>query len=56
MRKYIIATLAALTLGTAVLAQPAEARCFWNGFATICRPGPGPFFWHHRYWHHGWYR
>ena len=55
MRNVIIATLAAFLLGTAALAQPAEARCFWNGFAAVCNSPPG--WWvrhHHHYWgpHH----
>jgi hypothetical protein len=52
MRKLIIGALAAFLLGTAVFAQPAEARCFWNGFATVCNGPPG---WaRHHYWgpHH----
>ena len=32
MRKFILATLAALVIGTAAFAQPAEARCWWNGY------------------------
>jgi hypothetical protein len=47
--------------------QPAEARCFWNGFETVCVHhgfGPEGFYRHHMYrdfdrpyrgdW--GWYR
>ena len=52
--KVILGSLAAAMLFGAVWAQPAEARCFWNGFATVC--------YHHHYWggpwyrHYGWYR
>jgi len=51
--KVILGSLAAAMLFGAVWAQPAEARCFWNGFATVCT---------HHYWggpwhrHYGWYR
>jgi hypothetical protein len=45
--KIIVGALAAVTLLVGVAAsQPAEARCFWNGFAWEC--------WHH-YRHHGWH-
>ena len=36
MRKIVIATLVAFLLGTAATAQPAEARCWWNGYAWHC--------------------
>jgi hypothetical protein len=46
--------------------QPAEARCFWNGFETVCTHGYGPYgyYRHHMYrdfdrpYHRdwGWYR
>ncbi len=43
MKKIVIATLAAFLLGTAAMAQPAEARCWWNGYAWHC--------WHpHAWW------
>jgi hypothetical protein len=52
--------IAAAMLVGAVWAQPAEARCFWNGFATVCTHhgygyGDG---WHHRHWDrgYGWHR
>ena len=49
--KLILGALAAVTLLVGVAAsQPAEARCFWNGFAMECyRPYP---WWHHHYYHH----
>jgi hypothetical protein len=51
MRNIVIATIAAFLFGTAALAQPAEARCFWNGFAMECWHHP-----HHDWWarHHYW--
>ena len=53
MKKIVIASLAAFLLGTAALSTPAEARCWWNGYAWDCwRP-------HHAWWwrhHHPYYR
>ena len=49
MRNLVIATLATFLLGIAVLAQPAEARCFWNGFAMECYHHPG-WYGRHHYW------
>ena len=40
MRKFVLATLAALAIGTASFAQPAEARCWWNGYSWHCWGGP----------------
>ena len=56
MRKFILATLAALMIGTAAFAQPAEARCWWNGYSWHCWH-PQAWWWrhHHPYWrHYGW--
>lgn len=49
MRKLIFATLAALTLTTAVFAQPADARCWWNGFAWVCNR-PVAHYWYRPAW------
>ena len=51
--KFILGALAAITLLVGVAAsQPAEARCFWNGYGWQC--------WHHPHywggWHRHWYR
>ena len=56
MRKFILATLAALVIGTAAFAQPAEARCWWNGYSWHCwRPHAWGWRYHHPYWrHYGW--
>lgn len=45
--KLMLGTVAAVMLLGAAFAQPAEARCFWNGFAMECWHAP-----HHGYWHH----
>jgi hypothetical protein len=61
--KVVLGTLAAAMLVGAVWAQPAEARCFWNGYATVCTHhgygygnswrGDG---WRHHGWDRGWHR
>jgi hypothetical protein len=48
MRKIVIATLAAFLLGTAAMAQPAEARCWWNGYAWHCSH-PHSWWWRHHH-------
>jgi hypothetical protein len=53
--KFIIGALGAVALLIGVAAaQPASARCFWNGVAMECYHHH-PFFhhhwWHHEYWH-----
>jgi hypothetical protein len=34
--KFILGTLMALAVTAVAFVQPAEARCFWNGFETVC--------------------
>jgi len=49
--RIILGALTALTLLVGVAAsQPAEARCFWNGFGWECFHRPHYGYWHHRYW------
>lgn len=59
--KMLLGALAAVTLLVGVAAsQPAEARCFWNGFAMECyRPYVHPYVgwgWHQPrpYWRGYW--
>jgi len=60
--KYLIGALTAVTLLVGVAAaQPAEARCFWNGAGWNCwnHPHEGWYhhhhhYWHRDYWHHDW--
>jgi hypothetical protein len=59
MRNIVLAAIAAILLGSAAMATPAEARCFWNGFAWECYH-PHPWWWYHRHhhwhhWHHHWH-
>ena len=51
--KFLVGALAAVTLLVGVsVAQPAQARCFWDGFEWHCwRPhyhGFGTWHFHHR--------
>ncbi len=52
--KFIVGALAAVALSVGVAAsQPAEARCYWNGYAWQCWYHPH----HYRHHHHwGWDR
>ena len=48
--KFILSALAAVALLVGVAAsQPAEARCFWNGFALEC------YHPHFGYWDRPWW-
>ena len=57
--KFVVGALAAVTLLVGVAAsQPAEARCFWNGFAWECWHHPHHYWGGWRHHHHrayGWY-
>jgi hypothetical protein len=50
MRKFVLATLAVLTIGTAAFVQSADAACWWNGFAWHCRPYHSAWWWRHHHW------
>lgn len=51
--KVILGTLAAAMIAGVAFAQPAEARCMWNGYAWECfHPGPHYGWWRGR--HEGW--
>jgi hypothetical protein len=34
--KFVLGAIAAAVITGAAFVQPAEARCFWNGFETVC--------------------
>ena len=54
--KVMFGAIAAAILVGAVWAQPAEARCWFDGFRTVCvHNGYGYGGWHHR-WHRDWDR
>jgi hypothetical protein len=49
--KLILCTVAAILLVGALTVHPADAACWWNGWAWRCGPGWG---WYHPYWHAHW--
>jgi hypothetical protein len=57
--KIIVGTFVAVLLGSALISNEAEARCWWNGY-NHCRYYHHGYYhhgWHHGYYHHGdWYR
>ena len=55
--KFILSALAAVTLLVGVAAsQPAEARCFWNGYGMQCYNGGYHHWgWRHHYRPYGWW-
>lgn len=54
MRNFVLATLAALAIGTAAFAQPADAACWWNGFAWHCAHPHAAWWRYHHPWRYGW--
>jgi hypothetical protein len=49
--KAILGAMAAVALFVGVAAtQPAEARCWWNGFATECWHPHHNWWWHRHYY------
>lgn len=60
--KLILGAAAAAVIAGIAFVQPAEARCFFNGFETVCvhhrgmiRDFDRPYY--HRDWRdYGWYR
>ena len=36
--KLMLAALAGTMLLGAAISTPAEARCWWNGYTTVCTP------------------
>ena len=55
MKRIVLVGLTAFLLGTAALALPAEARCWWNGYAWHCWHPHAWWRYHHPYWrHYGW--
>ena len=50
--KFVLSALAAASLLVGIAAlQSAEARCFWNGFETVCVRHGGPMFYGYRHWY-----
>ena len=53
--RYVLGAVAAALMVGAVFAQPAEARCFFNGFETVCvHHSWHP--WHRHFYGGGFYR
>ena len=46
--RFILGTIMAAAVASIAFVQPAEARCFWNGFETVCVHHSFPGY-HHRY-------
>jgi hypothetical protein len=56
--KIIVGTIIAFLLGSALISNEAEARCWWNGY-NHCRSYHHSYYHasNHGYYHHGyWYR
>ena len=54
--RFVLGTLAAVTLLAGVAAsQPAEARCFYNGYGVTCWHHPHYWGWHRHWYRHGWW-
>jgi hypothetical protein len=34
--RFILGAIMAAAVASIAFVQPAEARCFWNGFETVC--------------------
>lgn len=47
--KYVLGAVAAALLVGATFVQPAQARCFWNGFAMECFHS-NPYGWHRHFY------
>jgi hypothetical protein len=53
--KFFVGALAAVALFAGVAAaQPAEARCFWNGYTWHCWHPHYHGYWRSPYYHRGW--
>lgn len=48
--KFVLGAFAAAVIAGVAFVQPAEARCFWNGFAMECFHS-NPYFWGHRHFY-----
>jgi hypothetical protein len=41
--RFILGAIMAAAVASIAFVQPAEARCFWNGFETVCVRHSGPY-------------
>ena len=51
--KLVLGALAAFAIAGLAFMQPAEARCFWNGFETVCVHHSHPFMYGERHFYRG---
>ena len=49
--KFILGAIMAAAIAGVAFVQPAEARCFTNGFEATCVHHGPMFGWGHRPWH-----
>jgi hypothetical protein len=51
--RFILGTIMAAAIAGVAFVQPAEARCFWNGFETVCVRHGSPMWggYGYRYFH-----
>ena len=50
--KIVVGGIIAFLLGSALISNEAEARCWWNGY-NHCRSYHHSYY-HHSYYHHAW--
>jgi hypothetical protein len=49
--RYILGAIAAAAIAGVAFVQPAEARCFWNGFETVCVHHSSPMWGGYRHYY-----
>lgn len=50
LMRFILGTIMAAAVASIAFVQPAEARCFWNGFETVCVRHSAPMFGYRHYY------
>ena len=51
--RFVLGAIAAAVLAGAMFVQPAEARCFWNGYAMECYGTSFYHPWRHHFYDYG---
>jgi hypothetical protein len=55
--KFVLGALAAVSLFVGIAAaQPADARCYFDGYGWQCYHRPHYGYWHDRYWDRPYWR
>lgn len=49
--RFVLGAIMAAAIAGVAFVQPAEARCFWNGFGTVCTHHGPMFGWGYRPYH-----